>query len=235
MSLMGMLSLSWSYHICSLSTLTINLTVAENNLPALPSGALINYKPKSCPGWVTFQISEILPSLTSLLKLAIKLSNAHLSFAGLSCLPVVLNRLSRLVSDSKAGSLPVIPLRSIINSLYFNSSGSVVSFLGDSKLCTRELACSALCAIASLAFEYHRKVNQLNFSSKNSNLQKSEEALAEIERIIKDQALANKVARARAQAIYFLSETRACYPGLLLIRSYLPILVSLLEDSDASV
>ncbi|KAI8444993.1 clasp N terminal-domain-containing protein, partial [Phakopsora pachyrhizi] len=177
----------------------------------------------------------ILPSLISLLKLAIESSNAHLSFAGLSCLPVVLNRLSRLVSDSEAGSLPVVPLRSIINSLYSNSSGSVVSFLGDSKLRTRELARSALCAIASLAFEYHRKVNQLNFSSNNSNLQKSDEALAEIERIVKDQALANKVARARAQAIYFLSETRARYPGLLSIRSYLPILVSLLEDSDASV
>ncbi|KAI8449372.1 hypothetical protein BY996DRAFT_6418540 [Phakopsora pachyrhizi] len=77
--------------------------------------------------------------------------------------------------------------------------GNVVSFLGDSKLRTRELACSALCAIASLAFEYHCKVNQLNFSSNNSNLQKSDEALAEIERIVKDQALANKVARARAQ------------------------------------
>ncbi|CAH7683806.1 clasp N terminal-domain-containing protein [Phakopsora pachyrhizi] len=183
----------------------------------------------------SFQISDILPSLISLLKLAIESSNAHLSFAGLSCLPVVLNRLSRLVSDSEAGSLPVVPLRSIINSLYSNSSGSVVSFLGDSKLRTRELARSALCAIASLAFEYHRKVNQLNFSSNNSNLQKSDETLAEIERIVKDQALANKVARARAQAIYFLSETRARYPGLLSIRSYLPILVSLLEDSDASV
>ncbi|CAH7685333.1 hypothetical protein PPACK8108_LOCUS19833 [Phakopsora pachyrhizi] len=111
----------------------------------------------------------------------------------------------------------------------------MVSFLGDSKLRTWELACSALCAIASLAYEYHHKVNQLNFSSNNSNLQKSDEALAEIERIVKDPALANKVAPARAQAIYFLSETRARYPGLLLIRSYLPILVSLLEDSDASV
>ncbi|CAH7683860.1 hypothetical protein PPACK8108_LOCUS17642 [Phakopsora pachyrhizi] len=103
------------------------------------------------------------------------------------------------------------------------------------KLRTWELACSALCAIASLAFEYHCKVNQLNFSSNISNLQKFDEALAEIERIVKDQALANKVSRARAQAIYFLSETKDCYPGLLLIRSYLPILVSLLEDSDASV
>ncbi|KAI8451574.1 family 5 glycoside hydrolase [Phakopsora pachyrhizi] len=70
-----MLSLSWSYHIRSLSTLvllsisswfnlcgcfnqfsilkTINPTTADNDLPALPSGALINYEPKSCPGWVT--------------------------------------------------------------------------------------------------------------------------------------------------------------------------------------
>ncbi|KAI8448098.1 hypothetical protein BY996DRAFT_6420164 [Phakopsora pachyrhizi] len=141
----------------------------------------------------------MLPSLISLLKLAIESSNAHLSFAGLSCLAVVLNRLSRLVSDSEAGSLPVVPLRLIINSLYSNSSGSMVSFLGDSKLHTWELACSALCAIASLAYEYHHKVNQLNFSSNNSNLQKSDEALAEIERIVKDPALANKVARARAQ------------------------------------
>ncbi|CAH7684135.1 hypothetical protein PPACK8108_LOCUS18159 [Phakopsora pachyrhizi] len=74
----GMLSLSWSYLICSLSTLvllsisswfnlcgcfnqlsllkTINLTVAENNLPALPSGAMMNYKPKSCPGWMTVSL-----------------------------------------------------------------------------------------------------------------------------------------------------------------------------------
>ncbi|KAI8443527.1 hypothetical protein BY996DRAFT_6518296 [Phakopsora pachyrhizi] len=55
-----------------------------------------------------------------------------------------------------------------------------------------------------LEFEYHRKVNQLNFSSNNSNLQKSDEALAEIERIVKDQALANKVAPARAQVCLFV-------------------------------
>ncbi|KAI8462166.1 hypothetical protein BY996DRAFT_6408130 [Phakopsora pachyrhizi] len=66
------------------------------------------------------------------------------------------------------------------------------------KACIRLQGC-ALCAIASLAYEYHHKVNQLNFSSNNSNLQKSDEALAEIERIVKDPALANKVARARAQ------------------------------------
>jgi CLIP-associating protein 1/2 len=125
----------------------------------------------------------------------------------------------------------------------------VASFLGDAKQRTRETARAALFGAASAACEAH-VISQTS--------PRTDDVLQEIERIVKEQGFASKIARARVQVssiiqnhflscvlissehsssktLYYLSEIRSRYPALVPFKTYLPSLVSLLEDSDVSV
>ncbi|PLW54952.1 hypothetical protein PCANC_02753 [Puccinia coronata f. sp. avenae] len=160
---------------------------------------------------------DLQPLLTSL-KSSLDSSNGHLSYAALACLPP----LARTLASSACQSL----LKQLVLSLYSPASSSVASFLGDAKQRTRETARDALLAAALAACEAH-------VTSQTSL--KTDEVLQEIERIVKEQGFASKIARARVQTLYYLSEIRSRYPSLIPFKTYLPSLVSMLEDSDVSV
>ncbi|MBW0483597.1 hypothetical protein O181_023312 [Austropuccinia psidii MF-1] len=162
--------------------------------------------------------SSHLQTLVNLLKSSLESSNGHLSFAALSALPSLANTLNS--PDQQ------LALKQLITSLCSSTTGSIVSLLAESKQRTRDAARAALLAMASAACQSHLK--------SNSNM-KSDETLQELERIIKEHALTNKSCRTRVQAVYYLSDIRSKYPSLIPVKTYLPILVSLLEDSDASV
>ncbi|WAQ93103.1 hypothetical protein PtA15_18A160 [Puccinia triticina] len=159
-----------------------------------------------------------LQTLIASLKSSLDSSNGHLSYAALACLPPLARTLASPAHQSA--------LKQLVISLYSPASSSVASFLGDAKQRTRETARAALFAAASAACEAHL-ISQTS--------PRTDDVLQDIERIVKEQGFASKIARARVQTLYYLSEIRSRYPALIPFKTYLPSLVSLLEDSDASV
>ncbi|KNZ61165.1 hypothetical protein VP01_1442g3 [Puccinia sorghi] len=159
-------------------------------------------------------LQSLLPSLKS----SLDSSNGHLSYAALACLPSLARTL--------ASPAHQLALKQLVVSLYSPNSSSVASFLGDAKQRTRETARAALFAAASAACEAH-VISQTS--------PRADDVLPEIERIIKEQGFASKIARARVQTLHFLSEIRSRYPALIPFKTYLPALISMLEDSDVSV
>jgi len=159
-------------------------------------------------------LQPLLPSLKS----SLDSSNGHLSYAALACLPSLARTL--------ASPAHQLALKQLVVSLYSPTSSSVASFLGDAKQRTRETARAALFAAASAACEAH-VISQTS--------PRADDVLPEIERIIKEQGFASKIARARVQTLHYLSEIRSRYPALIPFKTYLPSLVSMLEDSDVSV
>ncbi|KAA1073370.1 suppressor of tub2 mutation, variant 2 [Puccinia graminis f. sp. tritici] len=160
---------------------------------------------------------DLQPLLTSL-KSSLDSSNGHLSYAALACLPPLARTLASPAHQSA--------LKQLVFSLYSPASSSVASFLGDAKQRTRETARASLFGAASAACEAH-VISQTS--------PRTDDVLQEIERIVKEQGFASKIARARVQTLYYLSEIRSRYPALIPFKTYLPSLVSLLEDSDVSV
>lgn len=182
-----------------------------------------NEKKVSCLSTLRDQLESLegVPDLQPLinpLKLGLESSNGHLNFATLNCLAPLARKLGSITHQAA--------LKQLVISLYSPTSGSVLSFLGDAKQRTREIARTALLAAAEAACEAHSKAQT---STRNDDV------LQELERIVKEHGLANKTARARVQTLHYLSEIRSRYPALIPIKPYLPSLVSLLEDSDVSV
>ncbi|KAH9443121.1 hypothetical protein Pst134EB_027473 [Puccinia striiformis f. sp. tritici] len=162
---------------------------------------------------------DLQPLLGSL-KSSLESSNGHLSYAALACLTPLARTLAAPAHQST--------LKQLVLSLYSPASNSVASFLGDAKQRTRETARSALFAAASAACEAHTDTT-------SQSSPRTEDVLQEIERIVKEQGFASKIARARVQTLCYLSEIRSRYPALIPFKTYLPSLVSMLEDSDVTV
>ncbi|KAG0150698.1 hypothetical protein CROQUDRAFT_651926 [Cronartium quercuum f. sp. fusiforme G11] len=158
-------------------------------------------------------------TILPLVKTALESSNGHVSFAALSCIPAMVKNL--VTHDHQT------TLKQTVAVLYAPPSGSVIGFLGDSKPRVRETARSALLAAATAACEAH-----LRSAHPPSG---PNEVLQELERIAKEQGFANKVPRARVQILHYVRDLRSRYPTVVQLKTYLPSMVSLLEDPDASV
>lgn len=165
---------------------------------------------------------DVLPdygSLLPLLKTAMDSSNGHVSFGALSCISPMVNNLATHNHQSF--------LKQIVATLYAPTSGNgVMTLLGDSKQRVRETARAALSAASMAVCEAQLQSNQPPASN---------EVLQELERIVKEHGFANKTPRARVQILHYVREVRSRYPTVFQLKAYLPSMISLLEDSDASV
>ncbi|KAH9816585.1 clasp N terminal-domain-containing protein [Melampsora americana] len=165
---------------------------------------------------------DVLPdygSLLPLLKTALDSSNGHVSFGALSCILPMVNSLSTHHQQSW--------LKQIVATLYAPTSGNgVMTLLGDSKQRVRETARATLSAASMAVCEIQLQSNQPPGSN---------EVLQDLERIVKEHGFANKTARARVQILHYVRELRSRYPTVFQLKAYLPSMISLLEDSDASV
>lgn len=132
---------------------------------------------------------EIAATVSPLLKSAMKSSNGHLSFAALSCLPPYFTSLAPAPDGAPAAADPasrqqLSALRSSITALV----PATISALGDPKERTRDMAKQALLDAAKSAAGHG--------SGQQGN---ANEALVELEGLVKGQAFANKAARCREQ------------------------------------
>ncbi|ESK97479.1 heat repeat containing protein [Moniliophthora roreri MCA 2997] len=185
-------------------------------------------------------------ALINVLKPCLRTSNQHLSTATLSVLPTVIPllvsrpfhlSLSRngqsSVHSSTSSSAPtsivdLITLRHVLNA--FLPSGGLFDRLGDKEKAQLK-AREALVALGALAF---RASGQSTLSTSSRAAKGPETPLAMYERFLRESGLSSKVWKVREQSILILVHIRRQH-HMFPIRSYLPLLVGCLEDTDAHV
>ncbi|KAA1466154.1 hypothetical protein DENSPDRAFT_862277 [Dentipellis sp. KUC8613] len=177
------------------------------------------------------------------LKTCLRTSNQHLSTATLSALPPLLPLLlshgpsrpavgpaSASASTSSAGSSSVDTptLRQVL--LAFLPAGGIIDRLGEARERPREKARESLVLIGGFAF----RSGGGSVMGRSKDGKGSETPIQMFERFVKEIGLGSKVWRVREQSILTLVNIRRAH-HLFPIRSYSPLLVEALEDSDSTV
>ncbi|EGF99452.1 uncharacterized protein MELLADRAFT_79460 [Melampsora larici-populina 98AG31] len=148
---------------------------------------------------------DVLPEYTSLLPLLKTAMDSSNGHVSFGALSCILPMVNNLATHHHQSLL-----KQIVATLYSPTSGNgVMTLLGDSKQRVRETARAALSAASMAVCEAQLQSHQPPGSN---------EVLQDLERMVKEHGFANKTARARVQ-----------------LKAYLPSMISLLEDSDASV
>ncbi|KIL00373.1 hypothetical protein PAXRUDRAFT_252915 [Paxillus rubicundulus Ve08.2h10] len=181
--------------------------------------------------------------LIAVLKACLRIPNQHLTTATLSAIPPLLSLIiarpngtpntdtrpfsaSSSTSSSPGSSQDVYILRHVMTA--FLPSPGVFERLGDAREKARDKARETLVIIGGFAFRSSPS------TSKHASGKSLEPPLAMFERFLRDNGFSSKVWRVREQSILILVNIRRVH-HLFPIRSYLPLLVGTLEDTDGNV
>ncbi|KAI5481753.1 Armadillo-type fold domain containing protein [Pseudohyphozyma bogoriensis] len=176
--------------------------------------------------------------LVAILKAALKSPNAHLQFAGLSCLPLLFPLIAAAASPSPASAgssaasahahAPVAHQSHVLKSAL--TQLAPFHRLADSKAQVREVAREACVQAARAAL-------RLNGGLKESAASKDKEGpWAFVSRNMVEMGFASKNAKAKEQALHYLVALRtSSSPPHPPLRPFTPLLLPLLSDPDSAV